>query len=110
MPAPRVCSEPGCPVLTMGGRCPEHRREVDKARGTRQQRGYDARHDALRSWWAPKVAAGGVTCRAATCLRPSRLIGRDEPWDLGHTPDRSDWTGPEHAACNRSAGGRSAHD
>lgn len=80
------------------------------ARGTRQDRGYDARHDSLRKWWAPKVAAGGVTCRAVVCLRPSRLIGRTERWDLGHNADRSDWTGPEHEACNRSAGGRSAHE
>lgn len=31
----RVCSTPGCPTLTTSGRCLEHRREADRARGSR---------------------------------------------------------------------------
>lgn len=46
----KVCLEPGCPVLTSKSRCPAHTRSHDKARGTRQQRGYDADYEQqLRS-------------------------------------------------------------
>lgn len=42
--ASRVCPVPGCPQLTQGGRCTEHTREADQARGSRQQRGYGTAH------------------------------------------------------------------
>lgn len=101
----RVCPIPGCPHLTAGGRCPAHARAQDKARGTRQQRGYNAEHDRLRRKLAPLVARGQARC--ARCGEP---ISPTEPWDLGHTEDRTAWTGPEHAnRCNRAAGGRAAH-
>lgn len=101
----RVCSVPGCPALTTGGRCPNHARQADRARGTRQQRGYTTEHDRLRRHYAPLVAAGQICC--SRCSEP---IHPDEPWDLGHTDDRTAWTGPEHAnRCNRAAAGRSAH-
>jgi hypothetical protein len=104
MPAKRVCSEPTCPrLIDTAGRCDEHRREADRARGTRQQRGYTAEHDRLRRDWAPRVATGRVRCRR--CGEP---IG-PEPWDLGHNDERTAWTGPEHASCNRAAGGRAGH-
>ena len=38
--AMKVCSQPGCPELTRDGRCPTHRRDADRARGTAAQRGY----------------------------------------------------------------------
>jgi 5-methylcytosine-specific restriction protein A len=37
------CAEPGCNAIVPSGRCPAHTRAVDRARGTRQQRGYDNR-------------------------------------------------------------------
>lgn len=40
----RVCSVPGCPVLCPGGKCPGCAKDADKARGTRQQRGYGQEH------------------------------------------------------------------
>jgi 5-methylcytosine-specific restriction protein A len=40
----RVCSKPGCPHLTEGGRCPPCRAEAEQARGTSTQRGYDHAH------------------------------------------------------------------
>jgi hypothetical protein len=104
-----VCSTPGCPELTTARRCEQHRAQAERARGTRQQRGYDAQHDALRRAWAPKVQRGGVHCHAKQCLMPTRLILLGQPWDLGHTDDRTAWTGPEHQPCNRSAGGKAAH-
>lgn len=41
----RVCSVHGCPELypaTEGSRCPRHRADADKARGTATQRGYNS--------------------------------------------------------------------
>ena len=101
-----VCAERGCPEPVHTGRCERHRRARDRARGTRQQRGYDSEHDRLRAEWAPIVAAGGVRCASPRC---GRIISPDEDWDLGHTADRRGYRGPEHAQCNRSEGGRAAH-
>ncbi len=42
--ARQVCSRPGCPNLTSGGRCDECKAEAEKLRGTAAQRGYGARH------------------------------------------------------------------
>lgn len=44
----RPCLEPGCPTLTNGSRCLTHTRTKDRARGSRQARGYDAAHEAER--------------------------------------------------------------
>lgn len=112
----RVCScvgcpahEGSCPELSTARRCTDCAREAEARRGTRQQRGYNAQHDNLREWWRPKVELGGVHCHAERCLMPARLILLGQPWDLGHTTDRTAWTGPEHSVCNRSAGGKAAH-
>ena len=105
----RVCAEPGCPELSERPRCPDHTRAYEQRRGTRQTRGYTAEHDALRRRWKPKVEACTVHCHAAVCIEPVRLILPGQPWDLGHTADRTAWTGPEHATCNRRAGGIAAH-
>ena len=56
----RVCAEPGCPTLTTGRRCTTHQAEVEVARGTRQQRGYDAEHMATRAQLLP--LAYGTLC------------------------------------------------
>jgi hypothetical protein len=37
----RYCAQPHCTVLVNKGRCPTHAKQVDIARGTAQQRGYD---------------------------------------------------------------------
>lgn len=43
------CTQPGCPVLTDSGRCHQHRREADQARGTATDRGYTSRgHQRFR--------------------------------------------------------------
>jgi len=93
--AMRVCAEAGCPELTKGTRCPTHTRTRDKARGTRQERGYDAAHVRLRASWARKVATGQVDC-----ARCHKRISPLEPWHLDHTDDRSGYLGPSHEACN----------
>lgn len=70
------------------------------ARSSTHARGYDRKHEALRRDWARKVDAGLAVC--ARCHQP---IEPGRPWDLGHTDDRTGWTGPEHVTCNRRAGG-----
>lgn len=62
-------------------------------------RGYDARHRAVRASVKAVVDAG-----QAFCVRCGKHIAPGAPWDLGHTDDRTGWTGPEHTHCNRSAG------
>lgn len=105
----RVCATPGCPELGTARHCTTHASERERARGTKQQRGYDAAYDRERRRWAPKVAACTVHCHAPNCLEPSgRLILPHQAWDLGHDDERR-IRGPEHARCNRAAGGRAAH-
>ena len=91
----RVCAEPGCPAIQDESRCPEHRRQRERKRGTRQQRGYDAAHVKLRAKWARKVATGRVDC--ARCHK--RISPLDE-WHLDHADDRAGYLGPSHALCN----------
>jgi 5-methylcytosine-specific restriction protein A len=56
----RVCPVPGCPNLTPGGRCTEHQRQADRARGTASQRGYtSAGHRAFRE----QVLARDPVCK-----------------------------------------------
>lgn len=112
----RVCSciscpaHPGsCPELTTARRCQACGQQAEARRGSRQARGYDAAHERERARWEPKVQLGGVHCHAVRCLMPARLILLGQAWDLGHTADRTAWTGPEHSVCNRSAGGKAAH-
>ena len=101
--ARKVCAEPGCPVLTDTTRCPTHTRARDKARGTKQARGYGAEHDQLRVAWQRRIDAG----EHVTCWRPdcdTTLHGR--AWHLGHDDhDRTVTRGPECIPCNlRHAG------
>jgi hypothetical protein len=63
------------------------------------QRGYGAHHQQVRRTWAPRVATGHIDC-----YRCGHPIQPGTPWDLGHTTDRTDHTGPEHRHCNRSEG------
>lgn len=67
--------------------------------GTTTARGYGTTHQRLRADLEPHVRAGLATC--AKCHQP---IHPHQPWDLGHTDDRTTWTGPEHAHCNRAHG------
>lgn len=103
----RVCLD--CPTLiprdAYKGRCSTCNRKRDAARGTRQERGYDAGYDRERRYWE-KVFAAGLH---VTCWRCGEQIA-DEEWHLGHDDhDRSVVRGPEHARrCNLSAAGRAS--
>ena len=67
-------------------------------------RGYGQEHRAVRAAIAGRVNAG-LEC----CVRCGLVIEAGTAWDLGHSEDRSRWTGPEHASCNRAAGARKAN-
>jgi hypothetical protein len=69
-------------------------------------RGYGHTHQQERAKWKRIVDAGQAECHAIICLEPTRTIWPGTPWDLGHTPDRTSYTGPEHTRCNRSEGAR----
>lgn len=98
----KVCSEPGCPNLQPESRCPAHRRERERQRGTRQQRGYDAEHDRERARWAPLVATGNVKC-----WRCGDYIAAGAAWTLGHCDvDRRIYHGPECPPCDYAVSGR----
>ena len=105
----RVCLTPGCPRLGQWqrGRCPDHDRAHDRARGTRQARGYDAHHDRLRAHYQGRMDRGEMfVCWRPECGRPI------DPnlWHLGHDDhDRSTIRGVECITCNLSAAGRARH-
>jgi hypothetical protein len=76
-------------------------------------------HQQERARWVRYQQAGGddplgehhgeLRCRAGDeCRQPNgtQWIGKAEAWDLGHHPGQRGWRGPEHVACNRSAGAR----
>lgn len=93
----RVCSEPDCHRLQIESRCFEHRRVREQARGTRQQRGYDADYDRQRLDLWVRLLAGEVF----HCWRCGRVV-MPHDFSLGHCDDdRSVIHGPEHlVACN----------
>lgn len=66
------------------------------------QRGYGVKHQRLRRIWQQRIDREGATC--ARCGQP--IDKGTTAWDLGHTADRTDYTGPEHTRCNRSEGAR----
>ena len=93
----KPCLEPGCGRLSPNSRCLEHTRAKDRARGTRQQRGYDTAHDQARA------AAIATYDPADLCWRCRQPLGSVPGLlDLGHVDgDRSRHRGLEHRACNR---------
>lgn len=114
----RVCAEVGCPVLVppsaYRGRCAEHRKERDTARGTKTQRGYGSTihdtplgrmtYDQCRTTYRDLQRRG----QALACWRCGREL--DQDWHLGHDDvDRRVIAGPECRPCNLAAAGRNAH-
>jgi hypothetical protein len=74
--------------------------------GSTTARGYGAKHQAERKRWAKELARLGVL----PCARCGEPIHDGDEWDLGHTDDRTGYTGPEHSGrCNRADGGRRRH-
>ncbi|MGK4583471.1 holin [Kitasatospora sp. HPMI-4] len=83
-----ICTVAGCPEYTTGGRCDEHRRAADRARGTTSQRGYGRGH---RTRFRPAVLARDPVC--VLCKQqPSQHadhwpLSRRELVDAGMDPD-----------------------
>lgn len=71
-----VCTVPGCPALTAGGRCPEHQRAADQARGTAAQRGYGRQH---RIRFRAKVLARDPVC--VICRQEPSVVADHYPMD-----------------------------
>lgn len=98
----KICARPGCPAITVASLCTKHAREADKARGSREQRGYDHAHRMFRKAFIPEHQAGTLIC-----WRCREVIPPDEPFDLGHDDnDRTIYRGAEHQRCNRATNGR----
>lgn len=77
-------------------------RRRDKARGTRQERGYDAVHDQLKADYQRRMNAG----ERFACWRCGGPID-PASWHLGHDDlDRRIYRGPEHPSCNLPTAGR----
>ncbi len=101
----RVCSVPSCPTLvTKAGKCAEHQREYEQARGTSSQRGYDSVHQRLRAAFQRNMD-DGVTyyCWRPECGKPIDPTA----WHLGHDDnDRNRYRGPECIPCNTATASR----
>ena len=69
-------------------------------RGTTTQRGYGADHQALRRQLLAQFTPG------QPCARCGQPMWTKAHIDLGHTADRSAYTGLEHRRCNRADGAR----
>lgn len=89
-------------MLTDGGRCAEHARAHDKARGTRQQRGYGAEHQRTRAELLPQAYG-------QPCPHCGERMWPDQALHLDHTDDRSGYIGMCHSTCNLSRAGKAAH-
>lgn len=100
----RVCPEPGCPNLTTGGPCDQHRQ-------TTTQRGYGTKHQRAKRRWQIIINQRGAVCARFSlgqCVESNAMIpvgSRD--WALDHDDDdRTRYIGPSHKRCNDIAGAR----
>ena len=120
--ASRVCLD--CPAIipksAYKGRCRDCARRVDKARGTRTQRGYGSTilstplgtmtYDQARAVYQSRMDAGLTYRCACGC---GQWVGShlgSSGWHLAHDErDRGVVVGPMVAGCNLSEAGRSSH-
>lgn len=98
------------PAVPTRPRTPEDRqrdRLRDRERGTANERGYGATHQAVRRGLEPLVASGRAFCTEPICLEPDRRIKPGSPWDLAHNRSvPGTYHGPAHSRCNRAEGAR----
>lgn len=69
----RPCVVPGCSALTTGGRCRDHARRIEQARGSATARGYDARWRRFRRRFVATLIARDIlpVCGARLAGTPS---------------------------------------
>jgi len=94
----RPCIVGGCPrIATSGARCVAHERQRDRARGTRQARGYGADHQRARAELA--------TTLPAPCWYCGVQVAIGQRWVAAHVVD-GDASSPRvvaHPRCNEQA-------
>jgi 5-methylcytosine-specific restriction protein A len=84
----RICTVPGCPEFSQGGRCDAHKQEAEQRRGSARQRGYGKQHEQQ---FRPAVLAKNPTC--VLCgTRPSKHadhwpLSRRELTEQGEDPN-----------------------
>lgn len=80
--APKVCAQPGCPELTLSGRCEKHQQErvrrYDKARGTAAERGYDERWRSARVDYLRRNSLC-VICKMNRRMTPATVVDHIKP-------------------------------
>jgi hypothetical protein len=80
------------------------------AKGSTTQRGYGWPHRKLREALLARWRPGDPCARCGQPMLYRWIIGPDgkqvSAIDLGHTEDRTGYTGLEHRACNRTEGAR----
>lgn len=91
----RVCSVAGCPTIypsTQGSRCPEHRAEADRVRGTATQRGYNTRgHQTFRRTVLEREPICVLCQVAQSTVADHHPHSRKELIDLGFNPNNPDY-------------------
>lgn len=84
----RVCSTPGCPEFSQGGRCDGCRAEAEQRRGTARQRGYGRGHETR---FRPGVLARNPVCvlcgKAPSVHADHHPLSRRELVARGQDPD-----------------------
>jgi 5-methylcytosine-specific restriction protein A len=85
----RVCSTPGCPNLTPGGKCDGCQAKAEQQRGTSTQRGYGHKH---RTLFRPRVLArANYICelcqRNVATVADHHPLSRRELVDAGMNPN-----------------------
>jgi hypothetical protein len=93
----QVCAVAGCPELSTTTYCDDCAKAKDKARGTRQQRGYGAQHQRTRAALLPDAYG-------ALCIHCDERMWPHQALALDHTEDRTGYRGIVHASCNASEG------
>jgi 5-methylcytosine-specific restriction protein A len=84
----RVCSTPGCPEFSQGGKCEDCRAKAEKRRGTSAQRGYGTTHHRRFRAAVLERDPVCVRCRQAPSVHADHHpLGRRELTEQGLDPD-----------------------
>lgn len=80
--AKRICSDVSCGKVAVSfGCCQEHSVDLDRSRGTRQERGYGAEHDAARRRLMAEFGRAYRGRQAPSCWRCGLRL---HPWQALH--------------------------